>query len=237
MDRNQSREVTAVVTGAGLTAIAVFLCVSLYTHSPYDMMDYRAGGDEIVNKAGMLGARLSHHAFCLYGVGAWVLTLFLLVYGLMMCVRRTAAGFTMRTLGAVLMTLLVCTWSGAMDRDMTLSDIYPAGPGGLVGGTFVAPLLVNYFGRVGVYLVLSALGLLACLLIEQTATEETLLTMIGRFSFLRVAGVRLQFLVIGKRRQPAGTQRGAGRRGCGRNDSAASGYWRIGCGRATRRFA
>ncbi len=178
MDRNRQHEITAIVTGIGLAGIALFLCVSLYTHSSYDVMDYCAGNGELENKAGFLGAQLAHHAFCLYGVGAWVLTLFLLVYGGMMCVRKTTQGFTLRTLGAVLMTLLVCAWSGQMDAHASLSDSYPAGPGGLVGGTFVAPMLVSYFGRLGVYIVLALAGFLALYLIERKTTEA-MLSLVG----------------------------------------------------------
>ena len=196
MDRDRNRELTAVVTGVGLSVIALFLCLSLLTHSPYDLMDYRAGTAEIENKAGLLGAQLSHHAFCLYGAGAWVLALFLLAFGVMMCVRRSASGFTLRTLGAVLMTLLVCAWSGAMDRHNTISDSYPAGPGGLVGGTFIAPLMLGYFGHVGVFLVLIGIGFLACLLIEQRATEA-LLALAGRAAYSAITS--LGRWIIGKR--------------------------------------
>ena len=199
MDRNRQREVTAIVTGIGLTGIALFLCVSLYTHSPYDAMDYCTNRSaEIDNKAGFFGAQLAHHAFCLYGVGAWVLTLFLLVFGGMMCIRRTTQGFTLRTLGAVLMTLLVCAWSGAMDAHASISDNYPAGPGGLVGGTFVAPMLVGYFGRLGVYIVLAVIGFVACFLIEQKTTEA-MLSLLG--ICVSQSGTAFLNWVIGKRNQ------------------------------------
>ena len=199
MDRNRQHEVTAIVTGLGLTGIALFLCVSLYTHSPYDAMDYCTNRSaEIDNKAGFFGAQLAHHAFCLYGVGAWVLTLFLLVFGGMMCIRKTTQGFTLRTLGAVLMTLLVCAWSGAMDAHASISDNYPAGPGGLVGGTFVAPLLVGYFGRLGVYIVLALVGFVACFLIEQKTTEA-MLSLLG--ICVSQSGTAFLNWVIGKRNE------------------------------------
>src|SRR5579862_3456487 len=196
MERERQREVTAIVTGLGLAGIAIFLCVSLYTHSPYDLMDYRAGGGALDNKAGLLGAQLAHHAFCLYGMGAWVLTLFLLVFGGMMSIRKTTQGFTLRTLGAVLMTLLVCAWNGAMDSHASISDSYPAGPGGLVGGTFVAPMLISYFGKLGVYIVLSVVGFLSLFLLEQKTTEA-MLGFVGSGCYKGACGI-LNW-VVGKR--------------------------------------
>jgi len=150
MDRNRQHEVTAIVTGVGLAGIALFLCVSLYTHTPYDVMDFTAGVNELGNKAGFLGAQLAHHAFCLYGVGAWVLTLFLLVFGAMMCIRKTHARLHVRTLAR-------CDdrprlrLERAMDTHTSLSEAYPLAPVAWSAATFIAPLLFSYFGRLGVY--------------------------------------------------------------------------------------
>ena len=197
MDRNRQHEVTAIVTGMGLAGIAAFLCVSLYTHSPYDVMDYCVNRSaDLDNKAGFFGAQLAHHAFCLYGVGAYVLALFLLVFGGMMCHRKTTQGFTLRTLGAVLMTLLVCAWSGMMDSHASISDVYPAGPGGLVGGTFVAPMLVGYFGKVGIYVLLLVVAILSFYLIEPKTTEASF-TLVG-ICFSQ-GGSSLLNWIIGKR--------------------------------------
>src|ERR1043165_426229 len=222
MDRQRQREVTAIVTGLGLAGIATFLCVSLYTHSPFDLMGYRAGGaGGLENKAGLLGAHLSHHALCLYGTGAWVLALFLLIFGLMMCVRKTTQGFTFRTLGAVLMTLLMSTWAGAMDTH-TISDSYPAGPGGLVGGTFIAPLLIGYFGKVGIYIVLSLVGFVACFLLEQKTTEA-LLAFFGNVVYRM--SCRIMNLIIGRRgvqnNYPSGLQPAMAGVSAGRMETAA----------------
>ena len=79
-DNAECHESRAIVTGLGLVCLALFLGVSLYTHSPYDVLDYHvAQSQEIQNKAGRVGAQLAHHAFCLYGVRAWVLTILMLL--------------------------------------------------------------------------------------------------------------------------------------------------------------
>ena len=71
-------------------------------------------------------------------------------------------------------TALVCAWCGAGRTHANFSEDYPAGPGGLIGGAYLAPVLRNYFGDLGIYLVLVAAGVFACLLIEQNATEAAL---------------------------------------------------------------
>jgi len=179
MESDNARETRAIVTGLGLVCFALFAGVSLYTHSPYDVMDYHSAQSlEIQNKAGLIGAQLAHHAFCVYGVGAWVIAVGLLIFGSAMCATRSMSGVGGKAFGAILMTLLVCAWAGAMERTAT-SDSFPAGPGGLLGGTLLAPPLKNYFGKVGVFLVLSAASMLCCMLIAPSVTE-VLLSLIGR---------------------------------------------------------
>ncbi|HYG78094.1 MAG TPA: DNA translocase FtsK 4TM domain-containing protein [Planctomycetota bacterium] len=180
MTSDNARETRAIVTGMGLVCFALFAGVSLYTHSPYDVMDYSAAqSHEIENKAGLIGAWLAHHAFCVYGVGAWVIAVLLLVFGGVMCSLRSMEGAFSKSIGAVLLTLLVCAWAGAMDVKGAVSESFPAGPGGLLGGTVLAPPLVSYFGKVGVFLILSAASTLCCLLIAPSLTES-LLSMVGR---------------------------------------------------------
>ena len=180
MATDQVRESTAIVTGLGMASFALFLGVSLHTHSPSDLMDYQAAASlEIQNKAGLFGAYLAHHALCLYGVGSWVLAVLTLVFGALMCALKSMEGFFARALGGILLTAMVCTWYGALENGHSLSASYPAGAGGLLGSAYLAPALVGMFGKVGVFLVLGSAGLLACLLLEQTITEG-FLGLIGR---------------------------------------------------------
>src|SRR4029078_9225160 len=98
MESDSARETRAVVTGVGLVCFALFAGVSLYTHSPYDVMDYHAAqSQEVQNKAGLIGAQLAHHAFCMYGIGAWVITVSMLIFGALMCSLRSYAGFVTKT--------------------------------------------------------------------------------------------------------------------------------------------
>ena len=178
MEGENTKESTAVITGLGLTCVALFLIVSLYTHSQYDLMDYHAAQSrEIQNKAGLVGAQLSHYAFCTYGIGAWVITGMLLIFGSVISATRSMEGLFSRSLGALLLTILVCAWTGAMESTV-LAD-YPAGAGGLLGGTILAPPLKGLFGKVGVFLVLSLLSMLCCLLLAPRHTEN-LLALVGR---------------------------------------------------------
>jgi S-DNA-T family DNA segregation ATPase FtsK/SpoIIIE len=175
MNNDKAKETTAVVTGLGLVCFGLFLLVSLYTNSPYDVMDYHAGySGELENKAGWIGAQMAHYAFCMYGVGAWVIMALTVFLGIAMCSMRSMTGLLNRAIGSVVIIGLVCAWCGAMRRPVFFSSGYPAGPGGLLGGTLLAPPLIGYFGQVGVFLVLSIVSLLACLLMAQAQTEAAL---------------------------------------------------------------
>jgi S-DNA-T family DNA segregation ATPase FtsK/SpoIIIE len=196
MNNDNAREATAVVTGLGLVCFALFAGVSLYTHSPNDVMDYHASESaEIANKAGLLGAKIAHHAFCMYGVGAWVITLLMLVFGAVMCATKSASGIISRSIGAALLVVVVSAWYGALKRPANFSEIHPAGPGGLLGGTFIAPVLINYFGDLCVFLVLGVASVIACMLIAQSLTES-ILALVGR-GVVR-GGVLLTDFVLGR---------------------------------------
>jgi DNA segregation ATPase FtsK/SpoIIIE-like protein len=104
----------------------------------------------------------------------------------MVCAARSFSGVALRGFGAVLLTAIVCTWAGTLNLapDELACGAYPAGPGGLVGGQYLAPPLREYFGPVGIYLVLVAAGVLASLMVAQEVTEPAL-AFVGR-EFLRV---------------------------------------------------
>jgi DNA segregation ATPase FtsK/SpoIIIE, S-DNA-T family len=196
MNKDNAREATAVVTGLGLVCFALFAGVSLYTHSPNDVMDYHASESaEIANKAGLIGAKMAHHAYCMYGASAWVITILMLVFGSVMCATKSMVGIFSRSIGALLMVVIVCAWYGAIKRPVAFGDVYPAGPGGLLGGTFVAPPLINYFGPIGIFLVLCVAGVVSCMLVAQSLTESVL-ALVGR-GVVR-GGVMLTDFVLGR---------------------------------------
>jgi S-DNA-T family DNA segregation ATPase FtsK/SpoIIIE len=180
MNSGNTRESTAVVTGLGLVCVGLFLLVSLYSNSPYDVMDYHAGASgEIENKAGWVGAWLAHYTFCMYGVGAWVIMALAIVFGGVICATKSISRISIRCAGAALVIALVCAWCGAMNRPTLLTADYPAGPGGLLGSQLLAPPLIGYFGNVGVFLVLSLASLLSCMLLAPRITELAL-GLVGR---------------------------------------------------------
>jgi S-DNA-T family DNA segregation ATPase FtsK/SpoIIIE len=220
MANESARETTAVVTGLGLVCIALFAGVSLYTYSPSDVLDYEAAGiHEIANKAGYIGAHLAHHAFCMYGATAWVITILVLVFGSMICATRTLASLFSRAFGAMLLATITCAACGWWDiiapfgKHFSNNCQYPAGMGGILGKFYLAKHLISYFGEVGVLLVLAAAGLLACLLLAQSLTESALALVgravmrAGRWSFDAVVG-RLQS-ASAPNRQPAMALAGA----------------------------
>src|SRR5476651_327169 len=107
MNSGNTRESTAVVTGLGLVCVGLFLLVSLYSNSPFDVMDYHAGASgEIENKAGFIGAWLAHYTLCTYGVGAWALMILMVAFGTWMCATKSIAGLLTRCVGAMLIIAL-----------------------------------------------------------------------------------------------------------------------------------
>ena len=182
MENDRQQETTAIVTGLGLAALGLFCGLALYSHSSADVMDYAsAQGEASVNMGGLIGAKLAHHLLCLYGVGAWVFTFGLLGFGVLITFARSLQGMSLRGLGTVLLLALICTWAGTITPSdaQAARGVYPAGLGGLVGGKYLAPPLIGYFGPVGIYLVLVAAAVLSGLLIAQEMTESALM-LVGR---------------------------------------------------------
>ncbi|MCK6473972.1 MAG: DNA translocase FtsK [Planctomycetes bacterium] len=181
MERERTQETTAIVTGLGLAGVALFCGLSLWSYVPTDVMDYTAGSSgKTGNLGGLLGARAAHHLLCLYGTGAWTIVASLLIFGVMICAARSMSGMLLRASGSILLTLLVCTWAAlGQGGTAAFAGDMPAGPGGILGGHYLAPPLVGYFGPVGVYLVLVTGLLLSGLMIAQDATESVL-ALLGR---------------------------------------------------------
>ncbi|MBI3829069.1 MAG: DNA translocase FtsK 4TM domain-containing protein [Planctomycetes bacterium] len=181
MENERAKETTAIVTGLAFAGLAVFCGLSLYSHAPADVMDFEAAtAGRVGNLCGLIGAKVAHHLLCLYGAGAWVSVLCLLAFGAMMCAARSLSGIVLRGFGSLLLVAIVCTWVsvpfvGAVEN----AGLYPAGRGGILGSYYLAPPLVNYFGPVGVYLVLVTALILSGLMIAKDVTEF-LLGMVGR---------------------------------------------------------
>lgn len=182
MDDEHWRETAAVTTGIMMIGAALFAGLALMTYSPADVLDYEAGAGVVghtANMCGIFGARLAHHLVTLYGVGGWAATIMLLLFGALICATRSLRGLFRRGLGAVLLVVLVSTWAGTINRGNVFADGYPVGPGGLLGGAYLAPPLVDYFGPLGVYLVLTVAGLAAGMMLSQDLTES-FLALLGR---------------------------------------------------------
>ncbi len=185
MPNERANETTAMITGLGLVGLALYCGLSLHSYSATDIMGYDAStGGQISNQGGQLGAKVAHHLKCLYGVGSWVIAFGLLIIGGMICTARSFEGAIVRGLGALLLTTVVCTWAGTMTLPSAPEtafayDSYPTGLGGLVGGRYIGQPLVDQFGKVGVYLVLVTVGLLAGLMTAQHMTEFALAS-VGR---------------------------------------------------------
>lgn len=182
MENDRTQETTAIVTGMGLAALGLFCGLALYSHSSADVMDYDAAqAGQIVNLGGLIGAQIAHHLLCLYGFGAWMTAFALVGFGVLITFARSLHGMTLRGIGSVLLLAAICTWAGTLrptDQEAARA-IYPAGLGGLVGGKYLAPPLVRFFGEVGIYLVLVAAIVLSGLLIAQELTESALM-LLGR---------------------------------------------------------
>ena len=129
MNNDKAKETTAVVTGLGLVCFGLFLLVSLNTNSPYDVMDYRSGiSGELENKAGWIGAQMAHYAFCMYGVGAWVIMALTVALGIGMCAMRSMSSLLNRAIGSVVVVRagLCVVWSDGAGQCFSPRIIPPA---------------------------------------------------------------------------------------------------------------
>lgn len=159
---NQAKEeLKYEITGIAMLAAAVLSLVSLFTHS-----------------TGVVGEYVEIFLKGLAGEGRYIFPLVLAFFGIKLIRerKRTKFGYQLAT-GATLFALIL-TFLHLQLQDKDLFDAGLAGKGGGLIGGVVSYLLLSLFGRIGTYIIWTALLIINLVLI----TNISFLTIINFFS-------------------------------------------------------
>ncbi|MBT7861953.1 MAG: DNA translocase FtsK [Gemmatimonadetes bacterium] len=148
-----------IVLGVLLSALGIFLLLSLLTHSNFDPPNSSRMSETTINWAGQIGAYFSYAVFTAIGTSAFVLPAITFLWGWNRLRRLPPRGAAGRTLGLMGMALFLSVAAGLP----TYSPYLAFELGGSFGTWTASTLLIPYAGRVGSTIVLAAL-LIASLL-------------------------------------------------------------------------
>lgn len=159
-DRSVPGRKGSQITGLLLTAVGVFLLVSLVTHSKFDPPNSsQSGSPDTINWAGRIGAHISYSAFIAVGYSAYVLPLLSLLWGWNRLRVRPGRPEVVRTIGLLGIAIFLSV-------GFALPEWSPYTAFELGGwlGRVASALLVPYAGRVGSMVLLAAFLLASFLL-------------------------------------------------------------------------
>lgn len=148
-----------IVLGVLLSALGVFLLLSLLTHSKFDPPNSSRMSETTINWAGQIGAYFSYAVFTAIGTSAFVLPAITFLWGWNRLRRLAPRSTAARTLGLLGMALFLSIAAGLPSYSPYLAFEL----GGSVGTWTATTLLIPYAGRVGSTIILAAL-LIASLL-------------------------------------------------------------------------
>lgn len=159
---NQAKEeLKYEITGIAMLAAAVLSLVSLLTHS-----------------TGVVGEYVEIFLKGLAGEGRYIFPLVLAFFGIKLIMERKRTSFGYQLISCAALFALILTIIHLQLEEKNLFDAGLAGlGGGLIGGA-VAYLLVSLFGRIGTYIVWTALLIINLVII----TNISFLTIINFFS-------------------------------------------------------
>ena len=159
--RNRVRDLTALV----LLASCIFLVAALATFDAGDPPTSRVFPPHAraVNACGLMGAAVAGALLECFGIGAWCVVAFVVALDVALLRRRAMPDLPLRTAGALLAVVGVCTLLTLFLPDWVARPLW--GPGGRLGG--MGRLLAEAnLARTGAAIVVSALTLgglfLAC---------------------------------------------------------------------------
>ena len=155
----------ARVAGVLLSALGIFLLVSLATYSPLDPPNSSQIREGTFNWAGRIGAHISYAAFTGIGLAAYVMPALALLWGWNRLALRPWRGEAIRSVGVLGLALFFSVGSGLPDYSPHLAFYY----GGWLGQQSTSVLLIPYAGRIGSTIFL--LGLLIASLMLSTEVD------------------------------------------------------------------
>lgn len=169
------------ITGIILVAVALLLLVNLILAPDPETVE-AAGAVESVS-VGVVSLFINRALQFCAGRGAFVLPVFMLVYGILVCVDKNRSSHS-RLTGLL---LVFCAFLGFLhlgEELLPLTDYLPAAAAGIGGGVIGALLdfvFLKIVGRVGAIILFTALVLIGVLLFFQT----TLGSIFGRLGHVR----------------------------------------------------
>ena len=141
------------IIGVLLTALGIFLLISLATHSHLDAPNSSYFEDNTFNWGGRIGAYLSYGALTAIGYASFVFPLVALTWGWNRFAHRPARSQVVRSVGLIGFALIFCVASG-----LPAYSPYTAFQlGGWLGTQVSSKLLIPYAGRIGSVVLLAAL--------------------------------------------------------------------------------
>jgi len=152
------------VIGILLGAAALLLFVALFSYEPHDMAVNKVpANNPISNLGGPLGAWLALKLFWVFGVGAFMIPVLLLIFGLGYLFRLLSYLQRRWLWGGVLLLCCMCLAS-LFEHDLRwlgkVRDSLNAPIGGLIG-QFLNDHVLHYVGKVGASIVLGAVYLIS----------------------------------------------------------------------------
>lgn len=151
------------ILGIIMVAVALLLAASLFSYDRNDLASNRVPPNaEAHNWIGPIGANLAAALFTISGAAAFLVPVFLLIFGLA-CFFETLAYLRKRWLWAL---LLFCICMGTLDLysdDLNLNVNVDSGRAGGVLGMAMNKVFFNHFGRVGATIIFATCYLLSLL--------------------------------------------------------------------------
>ncbi len=155
------------VIGILLAAAALLLLVALLSYDPHDMgVNVTSPNNPPHNLGGPLGAWTALHLFLIFGIGAFMMPVLLLMYGLGYLFRFLSYLQRRWWWGIALLLCCICLaslfqdnwgWLGHLQRTLNAPNV-----GGFVG-LFLNAHVLHYVGKVGASIVLATVYLISLL--------------------------------------------------------------------------
>ncbi|MFM7034173.1 MAG: DNA translocase FtsK 4TM domain-containing protein, partial [Planctomycetia bacterium] len=144
------------LTALALLAGCVFLVAALVTFDPADPPASRVFPPHAraTNACGFLGSIVASALYASFGLGAWLVVVFLGTFDVMLLRRRPLPDLALRTVGAVIATCGGCSLMAMFLPDAVARPVW--GPGGYVGATG-SMFAEMYLATAGAAIVVTAL--------------------------------------------------------------------------------
>ena len=172
-ERFVARRKGSQIAGVLLTAIGIFLLVSLASYSRFDPPNSSRFDGGTINWAGQVGAHVSYSLFAAVGFSAYALPVLTLLWAWNRLRRRDVRPDAMRAAGLLGVALFLSIASGLP----TWSSYTVFELGGWLGTWTTNVFLVPYTGRVGSTILLAALLVASMLLVTDLDPRRLLALM------------------------------------------------------------